>query len=210
MSRFLPPFFSFYTKILSQSILLCLIMVSFFPLRSFAQEECRLKKENIKPLIERFNPYFSNHTYKASKYTELARMGKYRLLVVKQSGCKRHHINFNLLLDSDVVMDEPDFWIAEAKSMLHKVFHQDPNYKRLGPEFDRLFEEKFRMYGLGRKFNFPIGTRNFICQIINDPENGGQIAIEMVSYIFKERVDVKRKGVSLKDDDGWKASDGNP
>lgn len=163
----------------------------------------------IKPIIKRFNPYFSNHLYKSYQYTELARLGKHRLLVLKQSGCKRHHINFNLLIDSEIVENDPGFWIAEAKSLLYKVFFEDPSYTRLGPEFDRLFEEKFKLNGMRRKFNFPIGTRNFICQVINDSEKGGQIAIEMVSYIFRETIEVKRKGISLKEDDGWKATDGN-
>ncbi|MEM6800438.1 MAG: hypothetical protein AAF696_03485 [Bacteroidota bacterium] len=168
-----------------------------------------MKKENIKPLIERFNPYFSNHIYKSTTQTELAKMGKHRLLVVKQSGCKRHHINFNLLIEADAVIDDKEFWIAEAKALLHKVFYKGSDYARLGPKFDKLFEEKFKMYGMKRKFNFPIGTRNFICQVVNDPEKGGQIAIEMVSYIFRERVEVKRRRISLDKDDGWKAVDGN-
>lgn len=203
------PLKSTYRKRSGFVYLLVFSWMFFSPLSLKSQEDCRLKIEDIKPLIERFNPFFSNHVYKANQQTELARMGKHRLLVVKQSGCKRHHINFNLFIDPSVEPYGKGFWIAEAKSMLHKVFHEDPDYTRLGPEFDRLFEEKFNMYGMGRKFNFPIGTRNFICQVIHDEEKGGQVAIEMVSYIFKERIEVKRKGISPKEDDGWKATDGN-
>lgn len=209
MSTFLPPFHPKPFTFRLFSVCLAFLLFLSFPHQGKAQEDCRFTEEMIKPLIKRFNPYFSNHLYKSYQHTELARMGEHRLLVIKQSGCKRHHINFNLLLDPEAVEADPEFWIAEAKTLLYKVFYKDPSYTRLGPEFDRLFEEKFKMYGLRRKFNFPIGTRNFICQIINDPVKGGQVAIEMVSYIFRETIEVKRTGISLKDDDGWKATDGN-
>jgi len=209
MVKILPPFhLKTSLRCFSISSWVLIFFLFFSPIAK-AQEDCRFTEADIKPLIERFNPNFSNHIYKAYKHTELAKMGNHRLLVIKQGGCKRHHINFNLLLDPEVVVDDPEFWIAEAKTLLHKVFYGDPTYAKLGAEFDRLFEEKFKLHGLRRKFNFPIGTRNFICQIINDPDKGGQIAIEMVSYVFKETIEVRRKGISLKDDDGWKATDGN-
>ena len=170
-------------------------------------EGCRLNLDELKPIIERFNPFFSHHKWNLHKRIEMARMGDHRLLIISQSGCKRHHINFNLLIDADIVQLSDSFWINEVKSLMHKVYFEQSEYDLYRATFEKTFEEKYNMYGLGGSFNFPLGTRNFICQLRYDEEKGGQIAIEMVQYLFKDRVEVRREGIPVDKDDGWLGKD---
>ena len=170
-------------------------------------DDCRLKLDELKPVIQRFNPFFSHHKWNLNKRLEMARMGAHRLLIISQSGCKRHHFNFNLLIDNDIVQQTDSFWINEVKSLMHKIYFEQSEYDLYRATFEETFEEKYRMYGLGGSFNFPLGTRNFICQLRYDEEKGGQVAIEMVQYLFKDKVEVKRKGIPAEKDDGWLGKD---
>ncbi|MEM7367290.1 MAG: hypothetical protein AAF587_01745 [Bacteroidota bacterium] len=187
----------------------CLIFFSFlFPLLSgsaLGQEktDCRLNPENLKPIIARFNPFFADHTWDHKNQMEMGRLGRGRLLVITQDGCKRHHTNFTLILDVIEIRMEQEFWINEVKSLFHKVYWEQNDYEAFGKDFERLFEQKFRMYGLNRRFNFPIGTRNFICELLFDPKRGARINVEMVSFIFKETILERRVGIPEEDDDGW-------
>lgn len=134
---------------------------------------------------------------------ELARMGSERLLMITQDGCKRHHVVFTLVVDNRVIEEEPQFWINETSLMMRKVFHERDEYLEFGGQFEDLFSEKFLIYGIGRRFNFPIGTRNFVCEVIHQPGQGARIVVEVVEYIFKDEETVADRETPSKDDDGW-------
>lgn len=168
-----------------------------------SNQECRLKPEELEPIIARFNPFFGDHTWDHANQMEMARLGRGRLLVITQDGCKRHHTTFTLILDVVEVQMEQEFWIKEVKSLLHKVYWNQDEYESFGKSFEELFENKFQMYGLNRRFNFPIGTRNFICELLYDPKRGARINVEMVTFIFKETILERRKGIPEDQDDGW-------
>ncbi|GAB4403908.1 MAG: hypothetical protein OHK0039_03660 [Bacteroidia bacterium] len=184
------------------TLILLLMGACVVGLHAQTETDCRLRPEDLRPLIVRFNPYFSDHEWDAESQMELARMGRDRLLVIAQEGCKRHHTTFTLVMDPSAARPEPVFWLEEVKALLHKVYWEQPVYEEFGKEFEKAFEEKFRLYGLGRAFNFPIGTRNFICEVRYDPHKGGRISIEMVSFIFLEKVQERRAG-GPDEDDGW-------
>lgn len=165
--------------------------------------DCRLKPESLRPIIARFNPYFSGHTWQADAQIEMARMSEDRLLVITQGGCKRHHTTLNLIIESSSVENGTAFWIEEVKEMMHKVFWEQQKYRVFGPEFEAEFESAFKQNGLGEKFNFPVGTRNFICELFLDINRGARIRIEMVSFIFKEKVKRPARPKGKDRDDGW-------
>lgn len=172
------------------------------------REDCRLKPESLKPIIARFNPYFSGHTWQADAQIEMARLSTNRLLVITQGGCKRHHITLNLIVDPEAVENSTSFWVEEVKELMHKVFWEQQVYRVFGAEFEKEFEKSFQANGLGNKFNFPVGTRNFICELFLDVKRGARIRIEMVSYIFKERVKRPARPKGQDNDDGWYQADG--
>ena len=189
----------FFFSILTASVLLLL------PQFGLAQKsnECRLDPEDLKPVIARFNPFFADHTWDKSNQMEMGRLGTGRLLVITQDGCKRHHTTFTLILDIKEIEMNHHFWINEVKSLFHKIYWEQEEYDSFGQDFEKLFEQKFRMYGLNRQFNFPIGTRNFICELLYDSKRGARINLEMVNFIFKETVLERRRGIPAEEDDGW-------
>lgn len=173
-----------------------------------AGNDCRLQPSDLRPLIARFNPYFADHRWVAASQMEMARMGEHRLLIITQEGCKRHHTTFSLLIDPAAVGQGTAFWLAELKSLMHKVYWESDAYGIFGPELEAQFEEKLRLHGPNERFNFPVGTRNFICEVRTDPAKGGKLTIEMVSFIFKEEVRQRRTGIPEAQDDGWEGSEG--
>lgn len=138
---------------------------------------------------------------------ELARMGSDRLLMITQDGCKRHHVVFTLVLDADAVEDHVNFWVEETALMMRKAYHEHDAYLEFGKQFESLFGEKFRIYGPGRRFNFPIGTRNFICEVMHKPGKGGRLMVEQVEYIFKDEANEAGQESPAKEDDGWLGHD---
>ena len=185
-------------------LLLFAMIVTSLPTLMAQESDCRLKVSDLKPYIQRLNPFFADHTWDQSGQIEMARMGADRLVVITQDGCKRHHTRFTLLIQPLATKDERDFWISETENFIHKIYWGNPEYHTFSMDFNKLLEEKFDMYGLGNPFNFPLGSRNFIVEIINNDENGGKIMVEMVTFIFKEKVQPKKSGIPSKEDDGWK------
>jgi hypothetical protein len=168
-----------------------------------AAEDCRLDPEELEPVIRRFNPFFADHQWKAETRIEMARMSQERLLVIAQDACKRHHTKLTLIIETSAVENHPAFWMEEVKGLMYKAYWQQPEYEVFGRAFDQAFTEKFAQHGVNSRFNFPVGTRNFICDIRFQPGRGAKVSVEMVSFIFKERVARRQQGIPKAEDDGW-------
>lgn len=203
MKKYLP----YLGQLLIYSLIFLLINCELWGQNS---TDCRVKAKDLKPLIERFNPFFANHKWDQKTRMELARMGEHRLLMIRQDGCKRYHTTFTLVIDQTEVKGDYNFWVDEVKSMMHKVFfEQESSYQEYGKTFEGLFEEKFGRFGFNNAFNFPIGTRNFICNINYHPQKEGRIHIEVIEYVFSQKVIKKRpQGIPREKDDGWKGRSG--
>ena len=130
-------------------------------------------------------------------------MSEDRLLAITQEGCKRHHIKFNLVVSPEACRNNYDFWVGEVSKLLQKVYWERKEYEVFGPEFQRIFDEKLHYYGFNHQFNFPVGTRNFICAIYYQPDRGARVSIEMVSFIFRENVRYRTRRIAPEEDDGW-------
>ena len=190
------------------SLLLCLIAV---PSLLRAQGDCRLKLEALQPVIQRFNPFFADHKWDPETRLEMARMGGNHLLLITQDGCLRHHTQFTLIIDPQAVENRQQFWIEEVQSLFYKAYFGQAIYREFAGPFGEAFEEKLALYGVNRRFNFPIGTRNFLCEIKYDPVKGARITIEMVTFIFLEKIEVQRSGIpASRMMAGWGASHKNP
>ena len=64
-----------------------------------AQGDCRMALKDIRPIIDRYNPFFTDHTWEDRAKTETARLDPMRLLIIRQKACLRHHIHGIDLID---------------------------------------------------------------------------------------------------------------
>lgn len=168
------------------------------------QEECRLKPEDLRPIIKRFNPFFANHEWDAAAQLEMAQMSDTHLLAITQEGCKRHHVRFDLIVSPEASRNSYDFWVAEVKGLMEKVYWERREYQEFKEEFETLFDEKLHYYGYNRSFNFPVNSRNFICSVYYDATRGARVSVEVVTYIFKEDIQQPNNQRREEDlDDGW-------
>ncbi|MCS7085840.1 MAG: hypothetical protein NZ534_07190, partial [Bacteroidia bacterium] len=94
-----------------------------------AQENCRFKVENAKPLISPDNPFFYNHHWNDQEKTETAQLSPERLVSIAQYGCLRYHthIRYTLLTDK-TNLPRPDFFVVETFSLLNKLYRNLPEY----------------------------------------------------------------------------------
>jgi len=166
------------------------------------EEDCRITKADLKPIIAAYNPFFTDHHWDDFKKWEKAQLGSGRRLVISQTGCKRHHISFILIIKSEEIRHTNTFWIQEVQQLMHAVFFEDSDYALYRKKFEQAFADNFRVYGVGKRFNFPLGSRNFVCEIVYDPGRGANIRIELVQYVFAEKI--KQKGIPRAQDDGWR------
>jgi len=166
-----------------------------------AQEDCRVKEKDLKPIIARFNPFFTEHKWIPSLQQELARMDKERYLVISHHGCKRHYIVFNLFLQKSCIQNADSFWVQEARNLMRAIYYNTPEYAIFGKDFEANFTERLAEIGLNQEFNFPLGVKNFLCQITYPYEKeGAKIRVEMVEYVFAEEVVEKKRIPNPKDD----------
>lgn len=180
---------------------ICLLSLLFSTHLQAQEGDCRVKSSDLKPIIERFNPFFSEHSWVEITKHELARMDKNRYLIIAQDGCKRHHNTFTLYLNKNIVVPTDSFWIQETKGMFRAVYYGNKTFRSFQQEFEEKFEEKLLENGINKEFNFPIGTRNFICEIDVPKDKDPMIRINMIEFVFEEVVKEMRKPNTL--DDGW-------
>ncbi len=180
-----------------------LFLLLLLPLSVWGQQaDCRIQKEDLKPVIAAYNPFFTDHHWDDFKKWERAQLGRGRRLVISQTGCKRHHISILLLIKPEEINPKPSFWVEETQALMHAIYFEDPTYALYRTEFEEAFKENFLRNGTNQKFNFPLGSRNFVCEILYEPGGGANIRIEQVQYIFAEKI--MQKGIPRAEDDGWR------
>jgi hypothetical protein len=165
-----------------------------------AQEDCTMTEADLKPIVDRFNPFFTDHSWDPETQTETARLDPFRLLIIRQKACIRHHILFSLHIDPSVIQDNERFWITEALVMMKRVYFYDTEYILFKNQFENEFIRQFLSHGVNNSFNFPINERTFICKV-ETGDWGAKVKVESVRYIIKGTV--KRPGIPRAQDDGW-------
>jgi hypothetical protein len=180
---------------------ICCACLLFLAGRAWAQEEdCRMTPEQIVPIIDRYNPFFTDHTWENDEKTETARFDPERVVVIKQKACLRHHVLFSMHIDPRAIEDNDRFWISEMLVMLKRVYFNDPVYAEYKKGFEKEYIRQFLAAGLNTTFNFPVDDRTFICRI-DKGEWGAKVRLESVRFILKERV--LQPGIARDKDDGW-------
>ena len=165
------------------------------------QNDCRMQPEDMRPIVRRFNPFFTDHSWDDAKKTEITRLDAYRLLVIKQKACLRHHILFTLYLDPPAIQSEEEkFWVSEVLVMMKKVYFDQMDYLSYKREFEVEFIKNFLSAGVNQLFNFPVNERTFICKV-ETGSWGAKVKLEVVRFIIKEKVILP--GIPREEDDGW-------
>jgi hypothetical protein len=170
-----------------------------------AQRGCTVNKDEFKPVIATLNPFFTDHQWDSYRYTEKARLDVHRSLLIAQTGCRRHHVTiiFSLAPDAVPTSAHVDFFIQEALTVMNMVYWEDNHYATYKKKFEERFIAGLTKTGIGKEFNFPIGTSTFICGVRTDPKLGTRITIEQATYVFAENVLQKKNLTPRAKDDGW-------
>ncbi|MEM0997066.1 MAG: hypothetical protein AAGN35_08305 [Bacteroidota bacterium] len=164
------------------------------------RSDCRMKREDLRPIIDRYNPFFTDHTWENPSKTETARLDPMRLLIIQQKACLRHHILYVLHLDPSIIENNDRFWITEMLVMLKRVHFNDPRYVEYKKGFEKEYIRQFLANGLNSTFNFPLNDRTFICRV-ETGDWGAKVKLEAVRFVFRERI--KQPGIAREKDDGW-------
>lgn len=162
--------------------------------------DCRMAPEQILPIIDRYNPFFTDHTWEDDTKTETARLDPSRVVVIKQKACLRHHVLFAMHVDPSEIEDNDRFWISEMLVMLKRVYFNDPTYVEYKKNFEKEYIRQFLANGLNNTFTFPLDDRTFICRI-DKGDWGAKVRLESVKFLLKEKV--HQPGIAREKDDGW-------
>ena len=179
-----------------------LLLCFWIPLFGLTQggEDCRMKESEIVPVIDRFNPFFVDHTWESFDKLEVARLDDKRLITIRQKACLRHHILITMFIDQTEINDDPRFWITEVLVMMKRIFFNNPEYMKYKRLFENEFIRVFLLSGTNAMFNFPLGERSFICKV-ETGDWGAKVKVEVVRFIIREKI--RRPGIPREMDDGW-------
>ncbi len=181
-------------------LLVALLLPFGFVSAQTGKEDCRMTADQILPIIDRYNPFFTDHTWEDETKTETGRLDPARVIVIKQKACLRHHVLFAMHVDPSEIEDNDRFWISEMLVMLKRVYFNDPTYPEYKKNFEKEYIRQFLAAGLNSTFTFPVNDRTFICRI-DKGDWGAKVKLESVRFILKEKV--HQPGIAREKDDGW-------
>ncbi|MCB9231648.1 MAG: hypothetical protein H6581_08295 [Bacteroidia bacterium] len=183
---------------MQQKLLFLGLILVAIPMLGLTQ--CRLNYEDLKPIISRYNPFFTDHSWDDNEKVEAARLDPWRLLIVRQKGCLRHHVLFTMMIDKEDIYPSNRFWVNETLVMMKRIYFDDAEYLTWKRQFEVEFIKQFLLNGPNVLFNFPVGERTFICKV-EVGDWGAKIRMEVVKFIIVEKI--KRPGIAREADDGW-------
>lgn len=191
-------------KISAQLILcFCFVVSGFQAWGQSTYSECKMTEDDLHPIIDRYNPFFTDKSWEDDTKTETARLDPERLLIIRQKACIRHHVLFTMHIDPSVIENTDRFWITEMLVMLKRVYFSDPEYAEYKEKFEKEYIRQFLAAGINTPFNFPVDDRTFICKVESGTW-GAKIRLESVKFLLSERV--KQPGIAREKDDGWYSS----
>ncbi|MFN8396470.1 MAG: hypothetical protein U0176_17735 [Bacteroidia bacterium] len=182
------------------SLIAAILLLCCGALSAQTSGDCRMDESQIRPVIDRYNPFFTDHTWEDDSKTETARLDPTRILIIKQKACLRHHVLFSMHVEASEIEDNDRFWISEMLVMLKRVYFNDPNYLEYKKAFEKEYIRQFLAAGLNSTFTFPIDDRTFICRI-DKGDWGAKVKLESVKFLLKEKV--IQPGIAREKDDGW-------
>ncbi len=168
-----------------------------------SESNCKVDASYMKPIIQRFNPFFIEHHYDDETKNETAKLSDGKIVIIDQRACVRHHIAIQYIISPDelkVNHSNIRILIKEWFSILNKLFYGDYDYLKFKTEFESNVSNRFEEIIMGRAFSFPINDRTFIAQI-DYGDWGSKIQLEIIKYIYTENI--IKPGVPEYTDDGY-------
>lgn len=163
-------------------------------------QPCRMKPEDIKPLIDHLNPFFTDCSWDDSAKTEVARLSPERSVIIEQRACLRYHIATQLFIAPNQIGKEPNALPNELYALLNRLFFNNPEYLNYKFELEKNINENYFKAGIGKLFSFPLNDMTFICSF-DSGVWGGKITFEWVRFLHSEKI--KMPGIEDYLDDGW-------
>jgi len=168
-------------------IIPCFVLL---PITGFSQQDCKLKKVEMLPVINRFNPFFYQQSWDEKTKTQTAKMDAFSEVSIKQSGCDRHHIAFVFkvpLPDSNLVL--PDYyWVNRLYAWMDRVYAESSDWELYKEEFHTQLNRYYTNdASIAQQYNFPVLERNFFFYS-NANEGKKEIHLEIVKYIYNDKV----------------------
>ena len=93
--------------------------------------------------------------------------------------------------------------MEEWEKVTHCMFEQSTQPTPFDAEFFKTFGNHLAMYGVNKPFNFPIGSRNFFCEIEESVLEESKIKIEVLEHVFLESFQGAKPISPSPLDDGW-------
>ena len=163
--------------------------------------ECRVKPEDIRPIIDRMNPFFYNHTWDDKTKTETAQLSPGRTVTITQRACLRHHYTIELDIDPQLVPAEHQpFYVVEMFNLLNRLFFNQSDYFSFKNEFERTFIEYYERNGDNVGFSFPLVDRTYLVYLSHERGKETKLQLEFVRFLLRENI--KLPGVEAYRDDG--------
>lgn len=161
-----------------------------WPLLSLGQwsNPCRMDPDSVKPLIRTADSLLTRYEWMPDIRMEVGEIDSTRIILITQDGCQRLHIKYSFLMNPLLVREGDGFWLEELEGFMFAVYGDSPAYRRLVQPFLLQFEDYFGLHGFNRKFNFPLGTHNFICEVQHVPGRVARFEIEQITYLFREKI----------------------
>ena len=163
-------------------------------------QPCRMKPEDIRPLISHLNPFFTDHTWDDSAKIEVARLSPERSVIIEQRACLRYHIDIQLFIAPNQIKKEANALPNELYALLNRLFFNNPEYANYKFELEKFINENFFRLGVGKLFSFPLNDMTFIC-LFEQGSWGGKISFEWVRFLHAEKIQMP--GIEEYLDDGW-------
>lgn len=167
------------------------------------EENCKVDASYMKPIIQRFNPFFIEHHYDDETKNETAKLSEGKIVIIDQRACKRHHIAIQYIISPDelkVNYSNYKVLVKEWFSILNKLFYGDYDHLKFKTELERIISQKIDEMVIGRAFTFPIDDRTYIAQM-DFGDWGSKLQLEIVKYIYTQSI--AKPGVPEYTDDGY-------
>ncbi len=151
---------------------------------SAADTGCRMRKNQLLPVIKPENPYIFEYHYYLNEKTETGRSDVFKKLLITQEVCLRHHILIRQLYEKNApAATDWQLITEEALGLLEKVFfgYSDNGYWRsvINVTLPQLAKEK----GTVNNIAIPLADLTIIVNY-----NDGTLEIEIVRLLYHEKI----------------------
>jgi hypothetical protein len=168
--------------------------------KSPSNQPCRMKKEELQPLIAPVNPFFFNHSFDDNAKIEQALLTPGRYVTISQKACLRHHVKIRLSIAPKIVdPSNMNAYVTEVFNLMNRLYFYEPEYYSYKIEFEDSLLKYFNKHRLESEFNFHIADYTFICSF-EGGDWGISINLEIVKLLHSE--EIVKPGIKPYLDDG--------